>query len=39
LRRLAEAGDVADSIVFLLSGEARHITGVELFVDGGESVF
>jgi NAD(P)-dependent dehydrogenase (short-subunit alcohol dehydrogenase family) len=39
LRRLAEAGDVADSIVFLLSGEARHITGVEFFVDGGESVF
>lgn len=39
LRRLAEAGDVAASIVFLLSAEARHITGIELFIDGGESVF
>ena len=39
LRRLAEAGDVAAPIVFLLSEEARHITGVELFIDGGESVF
>jgi 2,3-dihydro-2,3-dihydroxybenzoate dehydrogenase len=39
LRRLAEAGDVAESIVFLLSAEARHITGIELFIDGGESVF
>ena len=39
LRRLAEAGDVAASIAFLLSTEARHITGIELFIDGGESVF
>jgi NAD(P)-dependent dehydrogenase (short-subunit alcohol dehydrogenase family) len=39
LRRLAEAGDVAEPIVFLLSREARHITGAELFIDGGESVF
>ena len=39
LRRLAEAGDVAEPIVFLLSDAARHITGAELFIDGGESVF
>jgi 2,3-dihydro-2,3-dihydroxybenzoate dehydrogenase len=39
LRRLAEAGDVAEPIVFLLSDAARHITGTELFIDGGESVF
>ena len=39
LRRLAEAGDIAAPIVFLLSEEARHITGTELFIDGGESMF
>jgi 2,3-dihydro-2,3-dihydroxybenzoate dehydrogenase len=39
LRRLAEAGDVAEPIVFLLSSGAVHITGTELFIDGGESVF
>lgn len=39
LRRLAEAGDVAEPIVFLLSSASRHITGTELFIDGGESVF
>jgi NAD(P)-dependent dehydrogenase (short-subunit alcohol dehydrogenase family) len=39
LRRLAEAGDVAEPIVFLLSEGARHITGTLLFIDGGESVF
>ena len=39
LRRLAEAGDIAEPIVFLLSDAARHITGTELFIDGGESVF
>ncbi|HEU5287352.1 MAG TPA: SDR family NAD(P)-dependent oxidoreductase [Candidatus Limnocylindria bacterium] len=39
LRQLAEASDIASSIAFLLSDDARHITGVELFVDGGESVF
>jgi NAD(P)-dependent dehydrogenase (short-subunit alcohol dehydrogenase family) len=39
LRRLAEASDIAASIVFLLGPESRHITGIELFIDGGESVF
>jgi NAD(P)-dependent dehydrogenase (short-subunit alcohol dehydrogenase family) len=39
LRRLAEAVDIAEPIAFLLSDEARHITGTELFIDGGESVF
>jgi len=39
LRRLAEARDIAGSIAFLLSDDARHITGIELFIDGGESVF
>jgi NAD(P)-dependent dehydrogenase (short-subunit alcohol dehydrogenase family) len=39
LRRLADAADVAEPIVFLLSDGARHITGTELFIDGGESVF
>jgi NAD(P)-dependent dehydrogenase (short-subunit alcohol dehydrogenase family) len=39
LRRLAEASDIAESIAFLLGPESRHITGIELFIDGGESVF
>jgi len=39
LRRLADAQDIADPIVFLLSSAAKHITGTELFIDGGESVF
>ena len=39
LRRLAEARDIAEPIVFLLSNASRHITGAELFIDGGESVF
>ena len=39
LRRLGEASDVAESIVFLLGAGARHLTGLELFVDGGESIF
>lgn len=39
LRRIAEANEVADSIAFLLSAEAKFITGQALFIDGGESVF
>lgn len=35
LGRLAEAGDMADACVFLLSDNARYITGTELIVDGG----
>ena len=36
LGRAAEAQDVADAILFLLSDQARHITGVTLRVDGGQ---
>jgi len=35
LRRLAEPDDIAATVAFLLSPEARHITGAVLPVDGG----
>jgi 2,3-dihydro-2,3-dihydroxybenzoate dehydrogenase len=38
LRQIAEPEDVASAIVFLLSSDARHITGQTVFVDGGESI-
>lgn len=34
----ARAEDVAEAIVFLCSTEARHITGAELNIDGGQSL-
>ena len=34
-RTLARATDIADSIVFLASDQARHIHGVALPIDGG----
>jgi NAD(P)-dependent dehydrogenase (short-subunit alcohol dehydrogenase family) len=33
--RIAEPDEIASSILFLASDEARHVTGVELTVDGG----
>jgi len=33
-----QAGDVADSILFLVSTASRHITGSPLFVDGGQGL-
>lgn len=38
LRRVAEADDIARTVAFLLSSEARHITMQSLTVDGGASL-
>ena len=38
LGRLADPADQAAAALFLASDAARHITGQELFVDGGQSV-
>jgi len=35
LHRLAEVGDVADTVEFLLSDKARNITGTVITVDAG----
>ena len=35
LNRLAEVGDVADTVEFLLSDKARNITGTVITVDAG----
>ncbi len=37
LGRLAEAEDVARTILFLASDDARHVDGEEIFVDGGHT--
>jgi NAD(P)-dependent dehydrogenase (short-subunit alcohol dehydrogenase family) len=37
LGRIAEPDDIASAILFLLSTEARNITGIDLLVDGGLS--
>lgn len=38
VRRSAEAGEVANAIVFLASEEASYITGESLVVDGGNTI-
>ena len=38
LGRIAEPGDIADAIEFLLSDRARHITMQSLYVDGGATL-
>jgi NAD(P)-dependent dehydrogenase (short-subunit alcohol dehydrogenase family) len=37
LGRIGEPADVANAVVFLLSDEARHVTGAVLPVDGGQT--
>ncbi len=34
-KRMTAAEEIAAMVVFLLSGQAGHITGQQLFVDGG----
>ncbi|HCT77762.1 MAG TPA: 2,3-dihydro-2,3-dihydroxybenzoate dehydrogenase [Micromonosporaceae bacterium] len=38
LGRLADPSDIADAVLFLASGRARHITMHELYIDGGASL-
>jgi 2,3-dihydro-2,3-dihydroxybenzoate dehydrogenase len=38
LRRMAEVGDVADLVLFLLSDRARHITMENIVIDGGATL-
>jgi len=38
LGRVAEPDDIADAVLFLASGAARHITMQELYVDGGATL-
>jgi 3-oxoacyl-[acyl-carrier protein] reductase len=37
LRRLADVGDVADAVEYLLSDQAKNITGTVLTVDAGST--
>jgi len=38
LGRLATPEDIADSVIFLLSDQSRHITMADLYVDGGATL-
>ena len=38
LRRLAEPGDIAEAVEFLMSDRAKNITGITLTVDAGSTV-
>lgn len=38
MRGSANASEIADTVEFLCSSKAAHITGTELYIDGGESL-
>jgi glucose 1-dehydrogenase len=33
--RMAEAGEIADMVVFLASGKSAYLTATTIFIDGG----
>jgi 3-oxoacyl-[acyl-carrier protein] reductase len=37
-RRIAEASDIAEAVLFLLSERSRHVVGATLTIDGGEAL-
>ena len=38
LRRIGQPDDVAAAVAFLASDEARHVTGVDWLIDGGQTL-
>jgi NAD(P)-dependent dehydrogenase (short-subunit alcohol dehydrogenase family) len=36
-RRMGTCDEIADAVIFLFSDASKHITGIELAVDGGIS--
>jgi len=38
LRRIGQPEDVAAAVAFLASGDARHVTGVDWLIDGGQTL-
>ena len=39
MKRFGTAEEVANAVTFLLSAQSSYITGVEIFVDGGMTLY